>query len=118
MDWRAKQYFEDLKDDFNRTTAFNKRDVDHALAMEMHKVRHNIKNADPPTHRKINPKTNISCRGSRQLENICGKRYLAIPGLAMNHDFKNTTDFPIISKISTKNRFKTQEACGNKTARF
>jgi hypothetical protein len=123
MDWRAKRFFQDQRDEFSRTTAFNQRDIDHAKVMEMHKVKSNVKNADPPSHRRVNPKTNTSCRGSRQLETVAGKRYLAIPGIAMNHDFRNN-DFPILSQISTKNRFKTigkqdnQAAGGSNTARF
>ena len=37
----------------------------------------------------------------------------------MDHDFKNP-DFPILSKVSTKNRFKTlaTNEGGSRTARF
>ena len=120
LELRANRYFAETRSDFGRTISFQRAETEHALKMEIHKVKSNLMNSDPPNRRRINPQTNPSCRGSRKLESIVGKPWLAIPSMSDLHDFKNA-DFPIISQISSKNRFKikgTPGGGGHQTARF
>merc|ERR1712070_656855 len=91
MQWRLRREVAKKKKNFADTMAFNRRDMGHAMTMELKKVTGEAHNADPPTHRYISKLTNPTCRGIRKLEQVVGKRHLAIPGLAHQHDFK---DFP------------------------
>ena len=117
MHMKADRYFNETRADFNRTISFQRAETEHALKMEIHKVKSNLFDADPPKYRKINPKTNPSCRGSRKLESIVGKPWLAIPSMSNMHDFKDP-DCPIISQVNSRNRFKESPGPGAQTARF
>jgi len=118
LQWRAKRYFAHEKSLFSDRMRFHKTDIDHALTMDLNKVKGTQMNADMPSRRKVNIATNSGCRGQRQLEQVIGKRHLAIPGLCEKHDFGNIVDFPIISEVrQPKNRFKNSSARGSMTAR-
>jgi len=109
MHWRNKRHIMKEKKRLSDTIKFNKEDIEHALKMEVHKVKRTMINAEIPSCRYINKTTNPSCRGSRKLEQAVGKRFLAIPGLSEIHDFTNTEDFPLIAFTERSARSKQME---------